>query len=171
MFEDSQFIEKILKFYLPLTPFCRVRKDVQLYPKYLKFSFETLQKNQNYLDYRPPGTAHGGSIFITKDVFDFVGGYSEQFLVWGGEDSDLRWKLTRIFNLVDLAKYKEVKVKHIDHDRPYLESFAWERNVLFETLRRRVPVENIVIDDIVSGNSPYIKMLRSKLKKEHRFFS
>lgn len=164
LFEDKDFIKKIMEFYYPYSPFCRIRKDVQLYPEYLKYSFETLEKNQYYLEYRPPGTAHGGSIFITKNVFDFVGGYSEQFFVWGAEDSDLRWKLNKIFNLTDLSKNEEIKVKHIDHDRSYLERSAWERNILLETLRRRVPIENLIIDDLTFGDSPYIKMLRKMIK-------
>jgi len=164
LFEDKDFIRKIMVFYYPFSPFCRVKKDVQLYPEYLKYSFENLKKDQYYLDYRPPGTAHGGSIFITKKILDFVGGYSEQFFVWGAEDSDLRWKLNKIFNLTDLSKSKNIKIKHIDHDRPYLERAAWERNIFLETLRRRVPIENLIVDDLTFGDSPYIKMLKEKIK-------
>lgn len=160
LFEDKNFIKNIIEFYYPYSPFCRVRKDIQLYPEYLKYSFETLEKDQHYFNYRPPGKAHGGSIFITKKMFDFVAGYTEQFLIWGSEDSDLRWKLNKIFNLTDLAKHEYIKVKHIDHDRPYLDKSAWERNLFLEILRRKVPVENLIIDDLTFGNSPYIKMLK-----------
>jgi len=164
LFEDKDFIKKIMNFYYKYSPFCRVRKDVQIYPEYLKYSFETLEKNQYYFNYRPPGEAHGGSIFITKKVFDFVGGYSEQFFVWGAEDSDLRWKLNKLFNLTDLSKNEDIKIKHIDHNRSYLEEAAWERNIFLEMLRRRVPIENLIIDDLTFGDSPYIKMLRRNIK-------
>lgn len=68
------------------------------------------------------------------------------------------------FELEDLSKNKNIKIKHINHDRPYLERVSWERNILLETLRRRVPVENLIIDDLTFGDSPYIKMLRKKIK-------
>ncbi len=129
--------------------------------KFQKYDFRLRNKNKKWiLKYKPPKKAHGGTIIVPPHIFDLVGGYSEQFFNWGLEDSDLRWKISQIVPLIDLAKYKKLKVIHLEHKRPYLNNLIWERNVFYEALRRKYPIESLILSDILHNLSPYGKFLR-----------
>jgi len=164
IFPNRQTMEKIIGLFDGYTAFCRLRKKGAVKDISKNYSFYKDTDDQFYLEYMPPEKAHGGSIFVSSDIFDFVGGYTEQFFIWGTEDSDLRWKINSLFNLIDLSKIEEISVGHIEHGRPYLSRIAWERNVFLESIRRKSPIFEVIIDDLLSGKSVYIKNIRKKLK-------
>jgi len=164
LFETDNHLEKILLL-MESQDFACCRFKFKNQPKKIpfeKYSFKSDEQNY-FFKYVPPMKAHGGSIVVPRKVFDSVAGYSEQFIGWGLEDSDLRWKLNAIVPLIDFSKCNDFEVSHIDHDRSeYLDRIYWERNLFLENLRRRVPVESIILSDLQIGTSAYIKYLRGE---------
>lgn len=67
----------------------------------------------------------GGNLF-RRAQFDEVGGYSEEFINWGCEDSDLQWKFNEIYDLQFFPN--RFKVIHLDHPKEYFSPEMWKRN-------------------------------------------
>ena len=61
-------------------------------------------KNYQYLNY--------GSFYINKNDLIKVGGYNENFICWGGEDDEIRFRLTK--NKYNKLNATDVKLAHID---------------------------------------------------------
>ena len=67
----------------------------------------------------------GGNLF-RMEHFYVVGGYSEEFINWGCEDSDLQWKFSEIY---DLQFFPEgFEVIHMDHPKGYFSPEMWKKN-------------------------------------------
>lgn len=71
---------------------------------------------------------HAGGNFFRRVHFEEIGGYCEDFINWGCEDSDLQWKFKQIFNLQFFPKINEFTVIHLDHKKDYFSSEMWKRN-------------------------------------------
>jgi hypothetical protein len=67
----------------------------------------------------------GGNLF-RKEHFLAVGGYSEDFINWGCEDSDLQWKFREIYTLQFFPD--DLEVMHLDHPKGYFSPEMWKRN-------------------------------------------
>src|SRR3989344_6704544 len=75
----------------------------------------------------------GGNIF-RKSQFLEVGGYSEDFINWGCEDSDLQWKFSEAYKLRFFPA--DFDVMHLDHPKEYFSPEMWKKNE--EISRKRV---------------------------------
>lgn len=75
----------------------------------------------------------GGNLFRIEQFMN-VGGYSEEFINWGCEDSDLQWKLSEMYDLEFFPDHFEVM--HLDHFKGYFSPEMWKCNE--ETSKRRV---------------------------------
>lgn len=75
----------------------------------------------------------GGNLFRMEQFIN-VGGYSEEFINWGCEDSDLQWKLSEMYDLQFFPA--NLEVLHLDHPKGYFSPEMWKRNE--EISRRRV---------------------------------
>ena len=51
----------------------------------------------------------GGIVAMTPDIFRKIGGFSNSFWGWGGEDDDLHCRLRR--NNVTINRYRVSKIK------------------------------------------------------------
>jgi len=69
---------------------------------------------------------HCGANLFRREDFLEVGGYSEEFVNWGCEDSDLQWKLSEAYNLEFFPA--NLEVLHLDHSKCYFSSEMWKRN-------------------------------------------
>lgn len=75
----------------------------------------------------------GGNLFRMKQ-FKAVGGYSEEFINWGCEDSDLQWKFSQLYHLQFFPE--NLEVIHLDHPKGYFSPEMWAKNE--EISRRRI---------------------------------
>src|SRR3989344_2859388 len=67
----------------------------------------------------------GGNLF-RMEQFRGVGGYSEEFINWGCEDSDIQWKF---YEKYDLQFFPEkLEVLRLDHQKEYFNSEMWKKN-------------------------------------------
>lgn len=77
---------------------------------------------------------HCGGNLIRMNHFRNLGGYSEEFINWGCEDSDLQWKLSEVY---DLEFFPEsFKVLHLDHPKGYFSPEMWKRNEEISSRRK-----------------------------------
>jgi glycosyltransferase involved in cell wall biosynthesis len=67
----------------------------------------------------------GGNLF-RKSQFLSVGGYCEDFVNWGCEDSDLQWKFSERYDLLFFPA--NLEVMHLDHPKGYFSPEMWKRN-------------------------------------------
>lgn len=67
----------------------------------------------------------GGNLFRMKQ-FRNVGGYSEEFINWGCEDSDLQWKFSESYDLQFFPE--DLEVMHLDHTKKYFSPEMWACN-------------------------------------------
>ncbi len=77
---------------------------------------------------------HGGGNLFRMEQFRNVGGYAEEFINWGCEDSDLQWKFREVYNLQFFPE--NLEVMHLDHPKGYFSPEMWARNE--EISRRRI---------------------------------
>ena len=64
-----------------------------------------------------------------------VGGYSEEFINWGCEDSDLQWKFREIYDLEFFPL--DFELIHLDHPKGYLSPKMWDLNEKKSTQRKK----------------------------------
>jgi len=67
----------------------------------------------------------GGNLF-RMEQFKNIGGYSEEFINWGCEDSDLQWKFHEAYDLQFFPE--DLEVMHLDHPKKYFSPEMWARN-------------------------------------------
>ena len=89
----------------------------------------------------------GGNLFRTKQFRD-VGGYSEEFINWGCEDSDLQWKFSEAYDLQFFPE--ELEVLHLDHPKGYFSPEMWAQNEEISARRKMKGLEKAI--EIDGGN-------------------
>lgn len=104
---------------------------------------------------------HAGSIFGKKEMFDKVGGYSEEYLVYGWEDSDLQWKLEQKNGM---NKIKNLKVVHLDHKKPYYNKNIFEKNKKLFFKRVKAGVDKAIKRDIKNYNKIVLENIKQVYK-------
>lgn len=83
----------------------------------------------------------GGNLF-RREQFDTVGGYSEEFINWGCEDSDLQWKFSQLY---DLQFFPEgLEVIHMDHPKNYFNPEMWKQNEAISERRVKNGVDEAI---------------------------
>lgn len=90
---------------------------------------------------------HIGGIFARRDQLIAVGGYSENFLVWGNEDTDIQWKIADVFQLDYVPDFERFEVLHLDHVKGYFCPKQWQRNKALQAARWARRVDDIVEED------------------------
>ena len=88
---------------------------------------------------------HGGGNLFRREHFLNVGGYSEEFLTWGCEDSDLQWKFHEVYDLQFFPE--DLKVMHLDHPKGYFSSEMWAHNEEISQRRIREGLEKTIERD------------------------
>lgn len=117
----------------------RTFEKKSVYPKtFVAFEddFQRYINNKNNLGKEPMfwnENRHCGANLFCIDKFVSVGGYSEDFINWGCEDSDLQWKFSEIYDLEFFPKTFEVL--HLDHPKGYFSQKMWANNE--ETIKKR----------------------------------
>ena len=91
---------------------------------------------------------HCGGNFFRRSQFNHVGGYSEEFINWGREDSDLQWKIQQCFELRFIPKETVFEVMHLDHDKSYFSKEMWKRNEAMEQDRQKRGIAYCIAHDI-----------------------
>ena len=86
----------------------------------------------------------GGNLF-RREQFDTVGGYCEDFVNWGCEDSDLQWKLSDTYGIGFFPD--DFEVIHLDHPKGYFSPEMWSRNEKICALRKIEGVETAIKAD------------------------
>jgi len=87
----------------------------------------------------------GGNLF-RMEQFRNVGGYSEEFINWGCEDSDLQWKFREVYDLQFFPK--DLKIMHLDHLKQYFSSGMWARNEEISARRMKEGLEKAIENDM-----------------------
>lgn len=85
------------------------------------------------------------NVSIEKDVFEIVGGFNENFVSWGGEDTELAYRLSRCGIEFELAK--SAKALHLPHakDGKNLQKQSME-NFAGQTTQYSDPIINKMIE-------------------------
>lgn len=91
---------------------------------------------------------HCGGTFMRKEQFDLVGGYCEEFINWGCEDSDLQWKLGKCFNLQKVPYQPEFEVLHLDHPKNYFSGEMWAKNERLSEERKKQGIVCCALHDL-----------------------
>jgi|GEM_PF-1698948 len=105
---------------------------------------------------------HYGGNLMRREQFESIGGYCEQYVNWGCEDTDLQWKLKNTFNLQFFPKIEEFTVIHLDHEKRYVVAETVDRNEGIFTRRRQGGTYQAIKEDkerrrsrtTLSENSP-----------------
>lgn len=145
---NQEFLVKISSEYRELKIFEKISEEagykktftslIEDYNKYIEerlgsdteFNFWPVYWNEN---------RHCGSNLFRRDQFLEVGGYSEQFINWGCEDSDLQWKFRENYNLQFFPE--ELEVIHLDHPKGYLSPKMWDENEKKSAKRKREGID------------------------------
>ncbi len=90
---------------------------------------------------------HCGGNFIRRAQYDLVGGYSQEFVNWGCEDSDLQWKLSEVFDLMQIPYERRFEVLHLDHPKGYFAKEMWKRNEEISARRKQEGVITAITTD------------------------
>lgn len=90
---------------------------------------------------------HCGSNFFRREQFEIVGGYCEDFINWGCEDSDLQWKLKEVFDLQFFPGEEKFMVMHLDHEMGYFSPEMWKRNEEICSERKQKRILKVAKED------------------------
>ncbi len=126
----------------------RVFEKESIYPKtFTSFEndFQTYINDDSLKGYEPMfwnENRHCGGNLIRREQFREVGGYSEEFINWGCEDSDLQWKLSEMFDLRFFPEFSEVL--HLDHFKSYFSSEMWKRNEEISARRIKQGIRKVI---------------------------
>lgn len=99
---------------------------------------------------------HCGSNFFRRTQFMAVGGYCEQFINWGCEDSDLQWKFRETYKLEFFPP--ELEVIHMDHSKGYISPKMWGLNEEKSAKRKKEGIKLAIEEDK--------KILKKEYEKE-----
>ena len=88
---------------------------------------------------------HGGGNLFRMKQFRDVGGYSEEFITWGCEDSDLQWKFREVYDLQFFPK--DLEVMHLDHPKEYFSPKMWAHNEDISARRIKEGLEKTIEND------------------------
>lgn len=88
---------------------------------------------------------HAGTTFAKREIFEEIGGYSEDYVGYGWEDSDIQWKLEQ---KIGMTKIKGLTVTHLDHKRSYFEQEQFKQNKKKFFRRVREGVVKAIENDI-----------------------
>ena len=88
---------------------------------------------------------HAGTTFGKRGMFEGIGGYSEEYGVYGWEDSDIQWKLEEKNGM---KKIENLKVIHLDHEKSYFDREIFEKNKRIFFKRTRESVDKAIKLDL-----------------------
>ena len=100
-----------------------------------------------------------GLVACSRDLLLQVGGYCEEYRRWGGEDGDIKWKLSHISRSWSLADDDDCLGVHMDHERPYFARDVYANNKALSAARRARGFASTVAADL-AGNAPVAAALR-----------
>jgi glycosyltransferase involved in cell wall biosynthesis len=93
---------------------------------------------------------HCGGNLIPKFLFFEIGGYCEQFINWGCEDSDLQWKVGAMSKMDFFPKEDRFTVIHLDHPKNYFSGDMWARNERICSMRKERGIHSAIEDDCLT---------------------
>jgi hypothetical protein len=137
----------------------RIFGKKSIYPKtFTAFEddFQTYIGNDSYQGREPlfwNENRHCGGNLVRMNHFINLGGYSEEFINWGCEDSDLQWKLSEVYNLEFFPESFEVM--HLDHPKGYFSPEMWKRNEEISSRRVKQGIQRAI--EIDRGNKLWKK--------------
>jgi glycosyltransferase involved in cell wall biosynthesis len=103
----------------------------------------------------------GGGLWVSRAVFDLVGGYSEQFSGWGSQDLDLAERISRVCEvdmLYTSPAHDTLTVYHFEHPQDTrLQQAA--RNRALRQQRATQPLRALLAADMRAGFSSYVRDL------------
>ena len=94
-------------------------------------TFEKYKKSSELKGFEPTifyDVSHIGGIFSTKEKLESVGGYSDAYLTWGYEDTDLQAKLATVGSVIPIPRERKFEVWHLDHDKSYFDPIQGKAN-------------------------------------------
>lgn len=97
-----------------------------------------------------------GMVMFRKDAIDKIGGWSEDFIGWGGEDEHQSYKSKQFLNCFE----SDYRCYHLYHSTEKNNDFFYQRNIqLLEKLKSMPPEETI----------KYINSSKQKVGMKNRF--
>ena len=93
-----------------------------------------------------------------------VGGYCETFLGWGGEDSDVKWKLMSVANSCSLFNNTEIALVHVNHEKPYYSKLQYENNKKISEERQKNNVANAIYQDVFRTDSLLTQFIKTSYR-------
>lgn len=92
--------------------------------------------------------SHFGGLFCTKELFQSVGGYTEDYITWGMEDTDIQWKFDNYsgVQLIDNIIGHSALI-HFEHQRRCQNNDYTYNYKVFEK-RKKMPFTKVLKHDI-----------------------
>ena len=148
---NQEFLIKTSPKYRELKIFEKISQEAgykktftSLIEDYKKYVEERLGSDDN-LNFWPVywnENRHCGSNFFRRCQFEEVGGYCENFINWGCEDSDLQWKFRETYKLEFFPA--DLEVVHLDHPKGYLSPEMWGKNEEESARRKKEGVKTAI---------------------------
>lgn len=88
-----------------------------------------------------------GFLFTSRNNLLSVGGYCEKYSGWGGEDSDLKWKLHSASQEFILHQDPQISLIHVHHKKPYYSRTRYITNKTIFGLRKERGVQVAIDED------------------------
>ncbi len=101
--------------------------------------------------------SHFGGLFCTKTLFKSIGGYTEDYLTWGMEDTDIQWKFDTYsgIQLIDNIVH-DFSLIHFEHENRCQNEDYSQNYKIFE-IRKKTSFEQILKHDKENLNRSLIK--------------
>jgi len=145
---NQEFLVKTSPKYIELKIFEKISKEAgykktftSLIEDYKKYIEERLGSDEefNFWPIYWHENRHCGSNLFKREQFMEMGGYCENFINWGCEDSDLQWKFRETYSLEFFPD--NLEVIHLDHSRKHISPKMWDENEKKSAQRKNEGVE------------------------------
>ncbi len=110
-------------------------------------------------------TVHRAAVLCSAETFTAAEGFCEDYLVWGYEDQDFKWKAAAVARLTPMPGI----TLHLQHPKEYAERYSVERNrFLFES-RKLKGLQPTIARDRSAGDSFWTAARQGDFKRARAF--
>ncbi len=110
-------------------------------------NFSSNYNPKNFKQFKWVTMCHFGGLFCTRELFFNIGGFSEYYLTYGFEDTDIQFKFDRYYSVQFIDNViKDTSIIHFEH-KSRCQNEDYQKNYLIFEKRKNDNINNVILLD------------------------